>query len=149
MTCSGNKESAWATITIGCVDTVQAKEDIAQILKTLSKRMSNSRSQPLYYIDFGNSRETGQAILSTIGKIKQPDSKQYRTAETLVFEEKSGRAGRSCRLSGRYCCGTLKLPAGVHTTARFRPAFCLLIAVGRCKMRGVFIRGNHCYGITQ
>jgi PRTRC genetic system ThiF family protein len=34
-------------------------------------------------MDFGNSRETGQVILSTIGKIKQPDSKQYRTAETL------------------------------------------------------------------
>ncbi|MDB5004364.1 MAG: system ThiF family protein [Mucilaginibacter sp.] len=83
MTYSGNKESAWATITIGCVDTVQAREDIAHILKTLTKRMSNSRSQPLYYMDFGNSRETGQVILSTIAKIKQPDSKQYRTAETL------------------------------------------------------------------
>src|ERR1700712_2475126 len=82
-TYSGDKESAWATMTIGCVDTVQARQDIAQVLKTLNKRMSNSRSQPLYYMDFGNSRETGQVILSTIGKIKQPDSKQYRTAETL------------------------------------------------------------------
>ena len=45
--------------------------------------MTNSRSQSLYYMDFGNSRETRQIILSTIGKIKQPDSKHYRTAETL------------------------------------------------------------------
>jgi PRTRC genetic system ThiF family protein len=80
---SGEKESAWATISIGCVDTVQARQDIAHILKTLNKRMGNSRSQPQYYMDFGNSRETGQVILSTIGKIKQPDSKQYRTAESL------------------------------------------------------------------
>lgn len=45
--------------------------------------MGNSRSQPLYYIDFGNSRETGQVILSTIGKITQPVSKQYRTIEAM------------------------------------------------------------------
>jgi PRTRC genetic system ThiF family protein len=76
-------ENAWATITIGCVDTVQARLDIAQILKKLNENMGNSRSQPLYYMDFGNSRETGQVILSTIGKIKQPESKQYRTADTL------------------------------------------------------------------
>lgn len=72
-----------ATITIGCVDTVQARIEIADILKKLNKNMSNSRSQPLYYMDFGNSRETGQVILSTIGQIKQPDSKQYRTADSL------------------------------------------------------------------
>jgi PRTRC genetic system ThiF family protein len=72
-----------ATITIGCVDTVQARIEIAKILKNLNKNMSNSHSQPLYYIDYGNSRDTGQVILSTIGKIKQPDSKQYRTIEQL------------------------------------------------------------------
>lgn len=72
-----------ATITIGCVDTVQARLDIAQILKKLNKNMGNSRSQPLYYMDFGNGRETGQVILSTIGKITQPVSKQYRTIEAM------------------------------------------------------------------
>jgi PRTRC genetic system ThiF family protein len=72
-----------ATITIGCVDTVQARIEIAQVLKKLNKNMGNRRDQPLYYMDFGNSRETGQVILSTIGKIAQPASKQYRTVETL------------------------------------------------------------------
>lgn len=72
-----------ATITIGCVDTVQARMEIAQLLKTLNRQMGNSRSQPLYYMDFGNSRETGQVVLSTIGKIEQPISKQYRTVEYL------------------------------------------------------------------
>ncbi|MEZ2336365.1 PRTRC system ThiF family protein [Mucilaginibacter sp. RCC_168] len=80
---SYNGENAWATITIGCVDTVQARLEIAAILKKLNKSMGNSRSQPLYYMDFGNSRETGQVILSTIGKIKQPESKQYRTTDVL------------------------------------------------------------------
>ncbi|HVW95761.1 MAG TPA: PRTRC system ThiF family protein [Mucilaginibacter sp.] len=72
-----------ATITIGCVDTVQARMDIAQVLKKLNKNMGNRRDQPLYYMDFGNSREAGQVILSTISKIAQPASKQYRTVETL------------------------------------------------------------------
>ncbi|MCR8557369.1 PRTRC system ThiF family protein [Mucilaginibacter sp. BJC16-A38] len=78
-----NGDNTWATLTIGCVDTVQARVEIAQILKKLNKSMGNSRSQPLYYMDFGNSRETGQVILSTIGKIQQPESKQYRTTDTL------------------------------------------------------------------
>ncbi|MCW3120362.1 MAG: system ThiF family protein [Chitinophagaceae bacterium] len=82
-TYSGIGDASWATITIGCVDTVQSRQEIAQILKRLNKNMSNNRSQPLYYMDFGNSKETGQVILSTIGKIKQPDSKQYRTIEQL------------------------------------------------------------------
>jgi len=76
-------ENGWATITVGCVDTVHARQDIAHTLKTIHKRLINYRSQPLYYMDFGNSRETGQVILSTIGKIKQPESKQYRTIEQL------------------------------------------------------------------
>jgi PRTRC genetic system ThiF family protein len=73
----------WATITIGCVDTVEARNEIAIILKALHKQLGNRRGHPLYYMDFGNSRETGQVILSTIGKIAQPDSKQYRTVEQL------------------------------------------------------------------
>jgi len=74
---------AWATITIGCVDSVSARIEIAKILKKLNKEMGNRRDLPLYYMDFGNSRETGQVILSTIGKIAQPVSKQYRTVEAL------------------------------------------------------------------
>jgi PRTRC genetic system ThiF family protein len=72
-----------ATITLACVDTVQAREDISGILKMLYKKMGNSRSQPLYYMDFGNSKETGQVILSTIGNIGQPNSKLYRTVGQL------------------------------------------------------------------
>ena len=80
---SGSGESTWATITIACVDTVQARQDIAHVLKTLHKAMTHNSSQPLYYMDFGNSKDTGQVILSTIGKISQPASKQYRTVEIL------------------------------------------------------------------
>ncbi|MDB5158307.1 MAG: system ThiF family protein [Mucilaginibacter sp.] len=80
---SQSGENGWATVTIGCVDTVEARQDIAHTLKIIHKNRGDYRGQPLYYIDFGNSRETGQVILSTIGKIKQPNSKQYRTIEQL------------------------------------------------------------------
>jgi len=78
-----NNMEASASITIACVDTVRARQDIAHILKMLHKTMNNSRSQPMYYMDFGNSRDTGQVILSTAGKLAQPLSKQYRTVEAL------------------------------------------------------------------
>ncbi len=78
-----NADLKWAVINIGCVDTVSARIDIAQILKDLNQNRSYRANSPLYYMDFGNSRDTGQVILSTIGKIKQPDSKQYRTVDCL------------------------------------------------------------------
>lgn len=36
-------------------------------------------------MDLGNSRQTGQVILSTINNVKQPPSDQYQTIETLPF----------------------------------------------------------------
>lgn len=36
-------------------------------------------------MDFGNGRDTGQVILSTIGRIKQPTSEKFETVESLPF----------------------------------------------------------------
>ena len=40
-------------------------------------------------MDFGNSKNTGQVLLSTVGEIKQPKSEQYETVAQLplVTEE--------------------------------------------------------------
>jgi PRTRC genetic system ThiF family protein len=78
-------ESAWATITLSCVDTVSARFDIGENLKVLAKNLGNSRNKPLYWMDFGNSRDTGQVLLSTVSTIKQPASKKFRTVEKLPF----------------------------------------------------------------
>lgn len=75
-------ENAKATIYITCVDNVQARFDIAEILKAMSKRRVN-RDEPKYWIDMGNSQQTGQVILSTIGEIKQPNSEKYETVASL------------------------------------------------------------------
>ena len=72
-------------IYISCVDSVKSRFDIAEILNELKIDKSYYRNQCKYWIDFGNSQFTGQVLLSTIGNIKQPNSKKYETVENLPF----------------------------------------------------------------
>lgn len=75
---------AMAGVTISCVDNVSARFEIASILAKHGKQ-HHYRNRPLYWMDFGNSRDTGQVILSTIGAIKQAASKKFRTVDRLPF----------------------------------------------------------------
>lgn len=78
-----------AGITISCVDTVQARFEIADILQNIPSEKLNQQYKPFYWLDIGNSQHTGQAILSTIEKIPQPTSKKYTpvTALPMVTEQ--------------------------------------------------------------
>ena len=82
-------ETYKADITISCVDTAQARFEIAEILKKLAVGSRYVRGGMLYWMDFGNSQNTGQVVLSTLGKIGQPASKKYKPVATLplVTEE--------------------------------------------------------------
>lgn len=84
-TISGEPELAMSAITISCVDTVPARFEIAAILKQIGKSSRHYRDTPTYWMDFGNSRETGQVILSTVTSVKQPASKRFHTVSTLPF----------------------------------------------------------------
>ena len=77
-------EKARAIITITCVDNVQARFGVAEILKEISYRR-HYQDEPKYWLDFGNSQDTGQVLLSTIGEIKQPNSEKYQTVASLPF----------------------------------------------------------------
>lgn len=77
-------ENASASIFISCVDSVKARFEIADILQRLSYSRAYS-NRPQYWMDFGNSQHTGQVILSTIGKVKQPNSEKYETVTNLPF----------------------------------------------------------------
>ncbi|UOE52549.1 PRTRC system ThiF family protein [Mucilaginibacter sp. SMC90] len=74
-----------APLTISCVDTVKARFEIADILDIYKKNTAGHRDKPLYWMDFGNSKETGQVLLSTIGDIKQPSSKQFSPTANLPY----------------------------------------------------------------
>jgi len=65
-----------AAIYISCVDTAAARFEISEVLAELDLRVSHS-DIPRYWMDFGNSKDTGQVILSTIGTIKQPASEKF------------------------------------------------------------------------
>jgi len=77
-----------AVITISCVDTVPARFEIAAILIANAARYYG-RGRAKYWMDFGNSKDAGQVVLSTLGKIEQPKSQKYQTVDSLplVTEE--------------------------------------------------------------
>lgn len=72
-----------ANIFISCVDNVASRLGIANMLNELSESRQYERNKPLYWMDMGNGRQTGQAILSTIVPIKQPQSEKYITVASL------------------------------------------------------------------
>lgn len=72
-----------ANIYISCVDTVSSRFDIATCLKDYTGNSNFQRTKSLYWLDIGNAQNTGQAILSSVGEIKQPNSNLYRTVSNL------------------------------------------------------------------
>ena len=80
-----NPHLAMSAVTISCVDTVKARLEIAEILKQISKSNGHYRDAPLYWMDFGNSLDTGQVVLSTVRDVKQPASKKFYTVGKLPF----------------------------------------------------------------
>lgn len=77
-------KQAQASIYISCVDSVQARFEIAEIIREV-RNESAYRNEPKYWFDFGNSRDSGQVLLSTIGDIHQPVSEKYETVKNLPF----------------------------------------------------------------
>ncbi|NHA03310.1 PRTRC system ThiF family protein [Mucilaginibacter sp. HC2] len=72
-----------ANIFITCVDTVSARFDIAAALRKVCNHCRNDRAKPFYWMDFGNSRFTGQLLLATLTEIRQPESERFRTVAAL------------------------------------------------------------------
>lgn len=76
--------NACAHLVVSCVDKVEARFDIAKML-VQQKHSRFDVSNCHYWMDFGNSRFTGQVILSTVGQLQQPPSKQFKTVKQLLF----------------------------------------------------------------
>jgi len=68
------KERA-ANIIITCVDTVASRIEIGEYLSKIKDE--HWRNQPRYWLDFGNGQHTGQVLLATVGKHKQPLSAKF------------------------------------------------------------------------
>jgi PRTRC genetic system ThiF family protein len=74
-----------ANLFVTCVDNAVSRFEIATILEDFTGYHNYERNRPLYWMDLGNSKDTGQVILSTIGNHKQPDSKKYEPVGNLPF----------------------------------------------------------------
>ncbi|MNR06603.1 thiamine biosynthesis protein ThiF [compost metagenome] len=76
-----------ATITLACVDSVAARSNICDRLENFCADIHH-RDRPIYLLDFGNGRFSGQVLLSTIGEIAQPESEKFETVSKMgnVFD---------------------------------------------------------------
>jgi len=74
-----------ANLFISCVDTAKSRFEISELLDEINIGRSYDRERPLYWMDLGNSKDTGQVILSTIGDIEQPESDRFKTVSNLPF----------------------------------------------------------------
>lgn len=74
---------ATASITLSCVDTVAARFEIGKLLTTIATQNRYAAHRPYYWMDFGNSRDSGQVVLSTVQSVKQPASKKFKTIANL------------------------------------------------------------------
>lgn len=71
-----------ANITISCVDNVKSRLTVHKHL-TSNKQILDVYEKPLYWLDFGNTQKTGQVILGTVTKIKQPAMTDFETLDEL------------------------------------------------------------------
>lgn len=95
-----------ANITISCVDNVKSRLTIHKHLKDV-KHVSDIHEKPLYWLDFGNTQKTGQVILGTVSKIKQPQKTEFETLNELptlcdmfdLMQVNEQDSGPSCSLA--------------------------------------------------
>ncbi|MDR3008642.1 MAG: PRTRC system ThiF family protein [Sphingobacterium sp.] len=83
-----NDQDLIGSIYITCVDNVKARFDLVHTIDNFLYS-GFSRNTPRYWLDIGNSKDFGQAVLSTIGEVKQPDVSIGKTIAHLpsVIEE--------------------------------------------------------------
>lgn len=67
-----------ANIIITCTDNVRSRLDLWQFLRNHRKINLNNEKTPIYWMDFGNTQNTGQVLIGNIrNKISQPTSDKY------------------------------------------------------------------------
>ena len=78
------KRDDMANITVTCTDNVKSRLDLWNVLKAVPASDYRDYRTPLYWMDFGNTQVTGQAVLGTVPKkISQPASQSYETVGSL------------------------------------------------------------------
>lgn len=102
------KNPKLANIIITCTDNVRSRLDLWRFLKKHREIGLNNERTPIYWMDFGNTQNTGQVLIGTIrNKIRQPTSDKYIPIPNMnvITEEvsysmiKEKDSGPSCSLA--------------------------------------------------
>lgn len=72
-----------ANIIISCVDNAKARIKIGKNLRTYHNIEGDDEKDFFYWIDFGNTADTGQVVLGTIKELEQPKSKESKPVGKL------------------------------------------------------------------
>lgn len=105
---TGKRKNRMANIIITCTDNVRSRLMLWRFLKPFRDSVHINESTPIYWMDFGNARTTGQVLVGTVrNKIYQPVSEQYQPTPHLnvITEEVSYStinekdSGPSCSLA--------------------------------------------------
>ena len=102
-----DRETKKANITISCVDTVKARMEIAKGFEDSRQKYRHQDTASSYYwLDLGNTLNTGQAVLGTTFEIEQPKRKRncVKTLRCItdIFDltkVNEGKSGPSCSLA--------------------------------------------------
>jgi PRTRC genetic system ThiF family protein len=101
-------ENQPANILITCTDTAASRLSVAAgLLSRTANESRNDCGKLLYWLDFGNTQNTGQVVLGTFGEISQPQSERYLPVGKLpcvterfdLTKVDESQSGPSCSLS--------------------------------------------------
>ena len=73
-----------ANIIITCTDNIASRLYVRDVFQKNTDRFNHPYERFIYWLDFGNSRSTGQAVLGS-REIKQPASEKFKTVSRLPF----------------------------------------------------------------
>lgn len=95
-----------ANITISCVDNIEARKDIREIVVGSSEHKNEPYRTSKYWMDLGNGKNFGQFVIGSCRKIEQPKkSETLDPVENLqnVFERFPQFATQKSKLTGPSC----------------------------------------------
>jgi len=101
-------ENQHSNIIITCVDNVSSRIKISKYFTTIKPaHFYPPTHKPYYWMDFGNTVDSGQVVLGTIGDVDQPKSEKIETVGKLPFvtkrfalsKVKEKDSGPSCSLA--------------------------------------------------
>lgn len=79
----GDRDYSNANICISCVDSIASRKKIAKVNRNQERVRRVDIEGQYYWLDFGNSRTTGQVILGTLRDIEQPKTGEYEVVKSL------------------------------------------------------------------